>query len=31
MIVYRVTPPDVESGVRVGDVTYPGFPATGAG
>jgi hypothetical protein len=30
-IVYRATPPDVESGVRVGDVTYPGFPAAGAG
>ena len=30
MIVYRVTPPDAESGVRVGDVTYPGFPASGA-
>ena len=31
MIVYRVTPSDVESGVRVGDVTYPGFPGAGAG
>ena len=31
MIVYRVTPSDVESGVRVGDVTYPGFAGTGAG
>jgi murein DD-endopeptidase MepM/ murein hydrolase activator NlpD len=31
MIVYRVTPPDAESGVRIGDVTYPGFPAKGAG
>jgi murein DD-endopeptidase MepM/ murein hydrolase activator NlpD len=31
MVVYRVTPPGVESGVRVGDVTYPGFPASGAG
>jgi hypothetical protein len=31
MIVYRVTPPDVESGVRVGEYTYPGFPASGAG
>ncbi len=30
MIVYRVTPPDAESGVRIGDVTYPGFPASGA-
>jgi murein DD-endopeptidase MepM/ murein hydrolase activator NlpD len=31
MVVYRVTPADVESGVRVGDITYPGFPASGAG
>ncbi len=31
MVVYRVTPPDVESGVMVGDVFYPGYPATGAG
>jgi murein DD-endopeptidase MepM/ murein hydrolase activator NlpD len=31
MVVYRATPPEVESGVRVGDVTYPGFPAAGAG
>ena len=30
MIVYRVTPNDVESGVLVGDVEYPGYPATGA-
>jgi hypothetical protein len=30
MIVYRVTPSDVESGVQVGDVIYPGFPASGA-
>jgi murein DD-endopeptidase MepM/ murein hydrolase activator NlpD len=30
MIVYRVSPPDAESGVRIGDVTYPGFPASGA-
>ena len=30
-VVYRATPSDVESGVRVGDVTYPGFPASGAG
>lgn len=30
MIVYRVTPADVESGVRVGDVAFPGFPASGA-
>src|SRR5579862_3313893 len=25
-IVYKVTPPDVLSGVRVGDVEYPGYP-----
>src|SRR5215813_11197746 len=25
-VVYRVNPPDVASGVRVGDVEYPGFP-----
>jgi murein DD-endopeptidase MepM/ murein hydrolase activator NlpD len=31
MVVYKVTPPDVASGVRVGDVEYPGFPASGAG
>jgi murein DD-endopeptidase MepM/ murein hydrolase activator NlpD len=31
MVVYRVSPPDVESGVRVGDVTFPGFPGSGAG
>jgi hypothetical protein len=30
-VVYRATPPDVESGVKVGDETYPGFPASGAG
>ena len=30
-VVYSATPPDVESGVRVGDQTYPGFPASGAG
>ena len=30
-VVYRVTPEDVESGVRVGDKEYPGFPAKGAG
>ena len=30
-IVYRATPEDVESGVRVGDRTYPGFPATAVG
>jgi len=31
MVVYRVTPPDSESGVRVGDYEYRGFPASGAG
>lgn len=31
MVVYRVSPPDVASGVRVGDVEYPGYPASGAG
>jgi len=29
MIVYRAEPADVVSGVRVGDVEYPGFPAAG--
>src|SRR5688572_11472297 len=31
MVVYRVTPTDVTSGVRVGDYEYPGFPASAAG
>jgi hypothetical protein len=31
VVVYRVTPPDAESGVRVGEYEYPGFPASGAG
>lgn len=31
MVVYRVAPADITSGVRVGDVEYPGFPASGAG
>jgi murein DD-endopeptidase MepM/ murein hydrolase activator NlpD len=31
MVVYRATPPDIASGVRVGDVEYPGFAASGAG
>jgi murein DD-endopeptidase MepM/ murein hydrolase activator NlpD len=31
MVVYRATPADVHSGVRVGDIEYPGFPASGAG
>jgi murein DD-endopeptidase MepM/ murein hydrolase activator NlpD len=30
MVVYRVTPPDTESGVRVGDREYRGFPARAA-
>ena len=30
MVVYRATPDDVESGVVVGDVEYPGYPASGA-
>jgi murein DD-endopeptidase MepM/ murein hydrolase activator NlpD len=29
MVVYRVNPPDTESGVRVGDKEYRGFPAGG--
>ena len=31
MVVYRATPADVDSGVRVGDLLYPGFPGVGAG
>ncbi len=31
MVVYRAAPADVESGVRVGDIEYRGFPAAGAG
>ncbi len=31
LVVYKATPDDVESGVRVGDVTYRGYPASGAG
>lgn len=31
MIVYRASPADVESGVRVGDLMYPGFPGSAAG
>jgi murein DD-endopeptidase MepM/ murein hydrolase activator NlpD len=31
MVVYRTTPPGVSSGVRVGQIEYPGFPAAGAG
>jgi murein DD-endopeptidase MepM/ murein hydrolase activator NlpD len=30
-VVYRATPDDVQSGVRVGDKEYPGFPAAAAG
>ena len=30
-VVYRVTPTDAESGVRVGNREYPGYPASGAG
>jgi murein DD-endopeptidase MepM/ murein hydrolase activator NlpD len=29
-IVYRVTPNDAASGVRVGDLQYPGYPLSGA-
>jgi len=31
MVAYRVTPPDTESGVQVGDHFYRGYPASGAG
>ena len=31
LVVYRVNPVDVESGVRVGDVTYRGYQASSAG
>ncbi|HZL94149.1 MAG TPA: M23 family metallopeptidase [Vicinamibacterales bacterium] len=31
VVVYRVTPADAESGVRVGNYEYRGFPASGAG
>jgi murein DD-endopeptidase MepM/ murein hydrolase activator NlpD len=30
MVLYRVSPEDVQSGVVVGDIEYPGFPASGA-
>ena len=30
-VVYRATPADVVSGVRVGNIEYPGYPATGVG
>jgi murein DD-endopeptidase MepM/ murein hydrolase activator NlpD len=29
MVVYRAVPADVQSGVRVGDYSYPGYPASG--
>lgn len=31
LVVYRVTPADAGSGVRVGNIEYPGYPAAGAG
>jgi murein DD-endopeptidase MepM/ murein hydrolase activator NlpD len=31
VVVYRVTPSEAWSGVRVGDDEYPGYPAAGAG
>jgi murein DD-endopeptidase MepM/ murein hydrolase activator NlpD len=31
VVLYRATPDDVTSGVIVGDVEYPGYPASGAG
>jgi murein DD-endopeptidase MepM/ murein hydrolase activator NlpD len=30
-VIYRATPADVESGVRVGERTYPGYPGTAVG
>src|SRR5207237_7544803 len=30
MVVYRAMPGDIESGIQVGDLTYPGYPASGA-
>ena len=30
-VVYRATPADVESGVRIGNVEYAGYPATAVG
>jgi murein DD-endopeptidase MepM/ murein hydrolase activator NlpD len=30
MVVYRASPADVTSGVLVGDLEYPGYPASGA-
>ena len=31
VVVYRATPEDVTSGVVVGDIEYPGYPASGVG
>jgi peptidase M23-like protein len=31
LVVYRTTPADAVSGVRVGDMEYQGYPASGAG
>ena len=31
LVLYRVDPPDAESGVRVGDRAYRGYPASAAG
>jgi murein DD-endopeptidase MepM/ murein hydrolase activator NlpD len=31
LVVYRVTPTDSQSGVRVGTLEYPGYPVGGAG
>jgi murein DD-endopeptidase MepM/ murein hydrolase activator NlpD len=30
-VIYRATPADVDSGVRVGDIEYRGYPASAAG
>lgn len=30
MVIYRVSPPNVQSGVQVGPYEYPGYPAAGA-
>jgi murein DD-endopeptidase MepM/ murein hydrolase activator NlpD len=30
MVVYKAAPADVQSGVKVGSLTYPGYPASGA-
>lgn len=31
VVLYRATPPEATSGVRVGQIEYQGFPASGAG